>query len=82
MSVVIYEKKDRIAFITMNRPDAMNSLNMEVRLGLSEALQDFKADPEVWTAIITGAGGKAFSAGADLKEMGLRVAQTKSGELD
>ncbi|MDO8672341.1 MAG: enoyl-CoA hydratase-related protein, partial [Dehalococcoidia bacterium] len=82
VSVVIYEKKDRIAFITINRPDAMNSLNMEVRLGLSEALQDFKADPEVWTAIITGAGGKAFSAGADLKEMGLRVAQTKSGELD
>ncbi|MBI2863493.1 MAG: enoyl-CoA hydratase/isomerase family protein [Chloroflexi bacterium] len=82
MPALLYEKKDKIAFITLNRPEAMNALDIEVRRGLSEALQDFKADPEVWVAIITGAGDRAFSAGADLKEMSQRMAAIQSGGTD
>ncbi|MES2399099.1 MAG: crotonase/enoyl-CoA hydratase family protein [Pseudomonadota bacterium] len=64
---VLYEVRGRIALITINRPEAMNAINMDVGVGLSEALRKFSADPELWAAVITGAGDKAFSAGADLK---------------
>ncbi len=69
MPAVLYETRGRIAYITLNRPEAMNALNGEVRQGLNEAWRNFREDPAVWTAIITGAGDRAFSAGADLKEM-------------
>ncbi|MES2191308.1 MAG: crotonase/enoyl-CoA hydratase family protein [Pseudomonadota bacterium] len=64
---VLYEVRGRVALITINRPEAMNAINMDVGTGLSEALRRFSADPELWAAVITGAGDKAFSAGADLK---------------
>lgn len=64
---VLYEVRGRVALITINRPEAMNAINMDVGAGLSEALQKFSADTELWVAVITGAGDKAFSAGADLK---------------
>ncbi len=64
---VLYEVRGRVALITINRPEAMNAINMDVGTGLSEALEKFSADPELWTAVITGAGDRAFSAGADLK---------------
>jgi E-phenylitaconyl-CoA hydratase len=69
MPAVLYETRNRIAYITLNRPEAMNALNAEVRQGISESLRRFRDDPEVWVAIITGAGDRAFCAGADLKEM-------------
>lgn len=64
---VDYEKDGHIAVITINRPQAMNSLNIDVRIGLQAAYHDFNDDPELWVAIITGAGDRAFSAGADIK---------------
>jgi enoyl-CoA hydratase/carnithine racemase len=69
MPAVLYEKRDHIAYVTLNRPEALNALNTEVRRGLSEAFQNVREDDDVWVAIVTGAGGRAFSAGADLKEM-------------
>jgi E-phenylitaconyl-CoA hydratase len=66
---VLYEVRDRIAYITLNRPEAMNALNTAVRQGLNEAWRRVREDPNVWVAIVTGAGDRAFSAGADLKEM-------------
>ena len=66
-SAVLYEVRGRVALITINRPEAMNAINMDVGIGLSEALTRFSADAELWAAVITGAGDKAFSAGADLK---------------
>jgi crotonobetainyl-CoA hydratase len=66
-SAVLFEVLGRVAKITINRPQAMNAINMEVGTGLSEALMRFSAAPELWAAVITGAGDKAFSAGADLK---------------
>jgi len=65
---VDYEKEGRIAIMTINRPEALNALNMDVRRELNEAMIDFRDDPELWVAIITGAGDRAFSAGADIKE--------------
>ncbi len=64
---VNYEKDGRIAVITINRPEAMNSLSVEVQTGLQEAYADFKENDDLWVAIITGAGEKAFCAGADIK---------------
>lgn len=66
---VLYEVRDRIGYITLNRPEAMNALNSAVRQGLNESLRSFRDDANAWVAIITGAGDRAFSAGADLKEM-------------
>ena len=66
--LVIYEKKERIAYITINRPEVRNAQNNQTKNLLAKVWVDFRDDPEVWVAIISGAGGEAFSAGADLKE--------------
>jgi enoyl-CoA hydratase/carnithine racemase len=77
MPVVHYEKRDKTAIITLNRPEVLNALNSEVWRLLIEAWQKVADDPDVWTAILTGAGERAFSAGADLKEMTERRAQAE-----
>jgi enoyl-CoA hydratase/carnithine racemase len=69
-----YEKKNHLAIITMNRPDAMNAMNAQMRKEMSESYLDFRDDKDSWVLIITGAGEKAFSAGMDLKEMAARLA--------
>jgi enoyl-CoA hydratase len=63
-----YEKRDHVAIITINRPEAMNSLTLEMLLGIEEAFDDFNADDDAWVAIFTATGDKAFSSGLDLKE--------------
>lgn len=64
---LIYEKKDKIATITLNRPEALNALDPETYDELTNAWIDVRDNPDVWVAIITGAGDKAFCVGADLK---------------
>jgi len=66
---ILYEKKDKIAIITINRPEAMNAIDPETSEELRKAWVDFRDDPSLWVGILTGAGEKAFSAGADLKTM-------------
>lgn len=66
MNKVIYEKKDRIAYITLNRPDALNALDDELNNELWQVWSDFDQDTAVDVAILTGSG-KAFCSGADLK---------------
>ena len=66
MSKVLYEKRDRIAFITFNRPEARNAIDPEMQDLLVETWTDFRDSDEVDVAILTGAG-EAFCAGADLK---------------
>jgi E-phenylitaconyl-CoA hydratase len=68
MAAVEYKKTEKIAYITINRPDSMNALGAEVNRGLADAYIKVKEDDDVWVAIITGAGDKAFSAGDDIKE--------------
>jgi enoyl-CoA hydratase/carnithine racemase len=63
---VLYEKRDRIAYVTLNRPDAKNAIDPETHQLLWETWEDFAADDAVDVAILTGAGD-AFCAGADLK---------------
>lgn len=63
-----YEKQGRVAVITINRPEAMNALTEEMVYALEEAFAEYNADKEVWAAILTGAGEKAFCAGMDLGE--------------
>src|SRR5689334_3488639 len=64
---VRYEKRNRIAYVTINRPEVMNALHPPANEELARVWDDFAADPETWVAILTGAGDRAFSAGNDLK---------------
>ena len=67
MSITTFEVRDRCAYITLNRPDAMNALNPELRFALSQHFDEIENNPDIWLAVITGAGDRAFCAGADLK---------------
>ncbi len=76
--VMRYRKEDNVAWLTLNRPESMNAFNTELRVGLMDAMDEATADPEVLAIVLTGEGGRAFSAGADLKEIANRDA---SGSL-
>jgi enoyl-CoA hydratase/carnithine racemase len=80
MPPILCEKKGRILVITINRPERRNALNFEAFGLLAQAWMDFRDDPDLWVAIITGAGDKAFCAGGDLKEFIPMVTQN-IGEL-
>ena len=66
---LMIEKRDRIAFITVNRPDKLNALNAKTKSELTEAFEGARGDAEVDVVILTGAGQKAFVAGTDIKEL-------------
>ena len=66
---VLYEKKSGIAYITLNRPKVLNALNTPTWTDLRTAFEDAKADAGVRGVILTGAGEKAFIAGADISEL-------------
>jgi len=82
-----YEKKGRIATVTINRPERMNALHPPANVELDEIWNDFDRDPELWVGILTGVGDKAFSAGNDLRytaEHGMsmvRVAESGFGGI-
>jgi enoyl-CoA hydratase/carnithine racemase len=65
-----YEKSGQVAVITLNRPDALNAVNLPMRDSLWEALLAFRDDPEAHVALLRGAGERAFCAGADISEFG------------
>jgi len=65
---MLYEKRDRVAIITINRPEAMNAFTAEMLRAMDAAFADFNADPELWVAIFTAAGDRSFCCGMDLKE--------------
>jgi len=67
LEFIQYEKKERIAYLTINRPDVMNAINPPAAQEMARAWEDFNQDPETWVAIVTGAGDRAFSAGMDLR---------------
>jgi enoyl-CoA hydratase/carnithine racemase len=68
MSVLLQEEKDGVVVLTLNRPEAMNSLSSELSLALQKAVKEIGARRDIRAVIITGAGDRAFCAGADLKE--------------
>ncbi|MGD8882225.1 MAG: enoyl-CoA hydratase/isomerase family protein, partial [Desulfobacterales bacterium] len=65
---LLYEKQDGVAYVTLNRPEALNAYNIQMRDDLYQILSAIKDDDEVLVAIFKGAGKKAFCAGADLSE--------------
>ena len=66
---VLYEKRGRVAYVTINRPEARNAIDKETAQALSKTWEDFRDDDTLWVAVLTGAGDKSFSAGADLKSL-------------
>ena len=66
---VLYEKKDGIAYVTLNRPKVLNALNQRTWQDLRAAFEDARDDATVRGIILTGAGDKAFIAGADISEI-------------
>jgi enoyl-CoA hydratase/carnithine racemase len=66
---VVYEKKDAIAYVTVNRPKVLNALNTSTWKDLRTAFEDARDDATVLGVILTGAGDKAFIAGADISEL-------------
>ena len=66
---VLLEKDSNIAVITMNRPKALNSLNSETLKELDKVIGILEKDSEIYAVVLTGAGEKAFGAGADISEM-------------
>lgn len=66
---VIVEKKDKVAYLTLNRPEVLNALSFELLTDLKQELQAIQMDDEIQGIFITGAGEKAFSAGADIASL-------------
>jgi enoyl-CoA hydratase/carnithine racemase len=62
-----YEKRGHLAYVTLNRPEVMNALHPPCHVEMDQVWDDFMGDKEMWVAILTGAGERAFSAGNDLK---------------
>jgi enoyl-CoA hydratase/carnithine racemase len=71
------ERDGPITTITLNRPDVMNAVHSPMHFEMAEAFDRFAADPDQWVAILTGAGGRAFSAGNDLKHQAAGGVLTK-----
>ncbi|GAA4548396.1 enoyl-CoA hydratase/isomerase family protein [Pseudonocardia xishanensis] len=68
-AVLDVERRDHVLWLTMNRPDALNALNRELKSALIAQAVTATNDPDVWIVVLRGAGGRAFSVGADLKEV-------------
>lgn len=68
MDSVIYEIKDKIAYVTINRPQALNACDEPTYDRLAGVWQDFRENDDAWIAIITGMGERAFCAGSDIKK--------------
>lgn len=66
---ILVERIGRITKITLNRPEVMNCINARIWQELGTAFEEFAQDPQQWAAVLTGAGERAFCAGADLKAL-------------
>jgi len=66
---LLVEKRNRIAFVTINRPDKLNALNAQAKTELKAAFEEIRDDSEVDAVVLTGAGEKGFVAGTDIKEL-------------
>jgi enoyl-CoA hydratase len=81
MSLVLLEKRDGYAIVTLNRPDEMNALSRELRKQFVEAFENCTADDTIRVIILTG-NGRAFCAGFDLKELGSDHSENAAEEVN
>ena len=82
MTSLIYEKKNGIAYLTLNRPEAHNAIDPEMILELASAWEDYRDDDSLRCAILTGAGEKTFCSGADLAKLIPLYSGAKKPESD
>ena len=75
---IIYDVKNHIGYVTLNRPEVMNAVNQQMRREIIDVCEQVRRDPEVRVCIFTGAGDRAFSTGFDLKE---RAPQSRRTEF-
>jgi len=75
---VLYEKREGVAWVTLNRPAALNAINMRMRDELWDIATAVRDDPDVRVAVFRGAGERAFSAGADITEFGTAPSYVES----
>lgn len=73
LTAVRYNKHERVAYVTLDRPECANAMDVRMHEELGAVWDDFEADDEVWLAVLTGAGERSFSAGQDLKELAARI---------
>lgn len=66
---VLYCKADRVAIITLNRPEVLNALDLATHAALADIWDDFERDDEVWVGVLRASGDRAFCVGQDLKEL-------------
>lgn len=74
---VLFEQRGHVAYITLNRPQVLNALDLRTHEELAAVWDRFEQDPTIWIGVLSGAGERAFSVGQDLKEL---VARTDAGE--
>jgi enoyl-CoA hydratase/carnithine racemase len=80
-ATVAVTRHGRVAVLTIDRPGAMNAINMQMRAELRSALEGLRREPEIGAAVLTGAGDKAFSAGMDLREFAQSNANVPVAEM-
>ena len=80
-AVVLYQKREAVAHLVLNRPKVINAFNMQMRDELYQALSAAKDDPEVRAILISGAGDRGFCAGADLSEFGTAPSQVVARQV-
>lgn len=66
METVKFEREGKVAVITLDRPEKLNAMNLDMYVQISERLVEIDRDESIWVGIVTGAGDRAFTAGADL----------------
>lgn len=76
MAPILFDIRDHVATLTINRPEVFNAMDSHAHLALSKALDEIQANDDVRVVVLTGAGEKAFSAGRDLKELAAVSAMT------
>lgn len=74
MPNVLYDKRGHVAYVTLNRPEVLNAMDLATHEELGRIWDDFEADDNMWVGVLTGAGDRAFSVGQDLKELAARNA--------
>src|SRR3990170_3621069 len=77
-TTVLYEKREGLAWVTLNRPRSLNAINMRMRDELWDTALAVRDDPDVRVVIFRGAGERAFSAGADISEFGTAPSYVES----
>lgn len=78
MPKVLYDKRGHVAYVVLNRPEVLNAMDLATHEELGRIWDDFEADDDMWVAVLTGAGTRAFSVGQDLKELAARDASATS----